>query len=83
MAVEPSSKQSPTDSPGTVREKVERIAGMVVVVIVDEVDVVVVSLLDPIPQEASKTASPIERRVIRRFDCTTFILVRLESRQHY
>ena len=89
MAVEPSSKQSPTDSPGTVSEKVERIAGRVVVVVVDEVVVVddvvvvVVGLLEPIPQAASKTANPVERSVIRKFDCTTLSLVRLETRQHY
>ena len=53
------------------------------VVVVLNVVVVVVGLLEPKPQDASKTANPIERRVIRRFDCTTFSLVRLESRQHY
>ena len=91
MAVEPSSKQSPTDSPGTVSEKVERIAGRVVVVVVvvdevvvvDDVVVVVVWLLEPIPQAASKTANPVERSVIRKFDCTTLSLVRLETSQHY
>ena len=54
-----------------------------VVVVVLDVVVVVVGLLEPKPQDASKTANPIERRVIRRFDCTTFSLVRLEYRQHY
>ena len=53
------------------------------VVVVDDVVVVVVWLLEPIPQAASKTANPVEKRVIRRFDCTTFSLVRLETRQHY
>ena len=66
-------KQSPTDSPGTVEEKIERIAGIVEVevevddvvvvgdvVVVDDV-VVVVSILEIPPQAVIKSPHTVAR----------------------
>ena len=76
-------KQSPTDSPGTVEEKIERIAGIVEVevevddvvvvgdvVVVDDV-VVVVSILEIPPQAVIKSPHTVARIIFCTHVLTT------------
>ena len=84
-------KQSPTDSPGTVEEKIERIAGIVEVevddvvvvgdvVVVDDV-VVVVSILEIPPQAVIKSPHTVARIIFCTHVLTTFTLAKCEMRQ--
>ena len=79
-------KQSPTDSPGTVEEKIERIAGIVEVevdnvvvvgdvVVVDDV-VVVVSILEIPPQAVIKSPHTVARIIFCTHVLTTSRLAR-------
>ena len=81
-------KQSPTDSPGTVEEKIERIAGIVEVddvvvvgdvVVVDDV-VVVVSILEIPPQAVIKSPHTVARIIFCTHVLTTFTLAKCEMR---
>ena len=65
MALSPSLKQSPTESPGAARAKDERIAGTVVVVVGASV-VVVVSDVEPIPQAESRSAAAGINKIDRK-----------------